>query len=259
MADILDASVRWSPSASRASPCPSSARHGSTSATTSGRPRCMELMRVAGWSSSAWARRPGCSGRSSRCWRTCRGSVWCSPCSAADRGAGADRASGAVLGADLRRCVAAGAGARWTVASVAIRAGASAAWSASTPRARTRRGRSSAGRSEWIDLFTMAPRPSAGAAAARLAPGVPARSGLGSRRGRPLARLAVTLAMAFGWTGAHWFYLGRAPTGLDLCADDPSAAGAIFLGFFDAFRFLWVDRAGSTRVSPRFASGAARA
>jgi TM2 domain-containing membrane protein YozV len=46
-----------------------------------------------------------------------------------------------------------------------------------------------------------------------------------------------------GWLGAHWFYLGRRRRGVVYLALLPLLLLPMFLGYADALRFLWVDRA----------------
>lgn len=57
---------------------------------------------------------------------------------------------------------------------------------------------------------------------------------------RPSRALAVVLALAFGWAGAQWFYLGRRRRGIVYACTLPIA---MLLSYVDALRFLWVDRA----------------
>lgn len=59
-------------------------------------------------------------------------------------------------------------------------------------------------------------------------------------RSRPIA---VGLALLVGWTGAHWFYLGRTRRGWLYMASVPLLLAPIFLSWADAIRFLWIDRA----------------
>ena len=108
---------------------------------------------------------------------------------------------------------------------------------------------------QWADLLLFVMRPSAGPLR-RAWRDVFARLGIGvAERGRSRA-LAVTLALVFGWGGAHWFYLGQRRRGVVYLLILPVA---IFLGFFDAFRFLWVDRAGFDARFSALPSGRARA
>lgn len=72
--------------------------------------------------------------------------------------------------------------------------------------------------------------------------------GAGPRRHRRLN--AVLLAALFGWCGAHWFYLGRPRRGRVYLL---MLALAIFPSWYDALRFVWVDRA---EFDARFGSGA---
>lgn len=51
---------------------------------------------------------------------------------------------------------------------------------------------------------------------------------------------AVLLALWFGWCGAHWFYLGRPRRGRAYLLMLPVA---VIPAWFDALRFVWVDRA----------------
>lgn len=96
---------------------------------------------------------------------------------------------------------------------------------------------------------------------------------LGARAGRPLhaawndviARLglavpaepsrsravAIMLALLAGLLGAHWFYLGNYRRGAIYLLLAPLAAVSVFVGWYDALRFIWVDRAEFER---RFAS-----
>jgi TM2 domain-containing membrane protein YozV len=55
--------------------------------------------------------------------------------------------------------------------------------------------------------------------------------------------VAALLAVFFGWSGAHWFYLGRRRLGVIYILTIPLLFAPLFLGFWDAFRFIWVDRA----------------
>lgn len=72
-------------------------------------------------------------------------------------------------------------------------------------------------------------------------------SGLGLEAGtmdrKPSRVLAVILAIVAGYAGAHWFYLGRSRRGWTYVALIPAAFVSVPLGLFDAFRFIWVDRA----------------
>jgi len=82
------------------------------------------------------------------------------------------------------------------------------------------------------------------------------RLGLGTRDAARSRGLAVTLALVFGWFGAHWFYLGRRRRGIVYLLMLPLFLAPMFLAFFDAYRFLWVDRGEfDTRFSaPRVAA-----
>ena len=84
------------------------------------------------------------------------------------------------------------------------------------------------------------------------------RLGLGARDMARSRGLAVTLALVFGWFGAHWFYLGQRRRGIVYLLMLPLLLAPLFLGFFDAYRFLWVDRAEfETRfAAPRLAAAA---
>jgi TM2 domain-containing membrane protein YozV len=96
---------------------------------------------------------------------------------------------------------------------------------------------------QWLDIFTMAARPSAGPLR-RAWRQVFAQLGLAGGEGSRSRAIAVSLAMVIGWTGAHWFYLGRPRRGVVYLLTIPLLLAPLFLGFIDAFRFLWVDRAG---------------
>ncbi|MEO7114671.1 MAG: TM2 domain-containing protein [Caldimonas sp.] len=92
-----------------------------------------------------------------------------------------------------------------------------------------------------IDIFMMAARPSAGPLR-RAWRQVFAPLGLVAPVGRRSRAVAVSLAMSFGWAGGHWFYLGQTRRGWLYVAMLPLLLAPMFLGFRDAFRFLWVDR-----------------
>lgn len=62
----------------------------------------------------------------------------------------------------------------------------------------------------------------------------------GPRRHGRLA--AVLLAFLFGWFGAHWFYLGNTKRGWTYLLTLPLGV-PIVMGWVDAFRFVWVERA----------------
>ncbi|HEY4957552.1 MAG TPA: TM2 domain-containing protein, partial [Caldimonas sp.] len=96
---------------------------------------------------------------------------------------------------------------------------------------------------QWLDIFTMGVRPSAGPLR-RAWHQVFAQLGLGVGEGSRSRAIAVGLAMVFGWAGAHWFYLGRPRRGVVYLLTLPLLMAPLFLGLVDAFRFLWVDRAG---------------
>ena len=53
---------------------------------------------------------------------------------------------------------------------------------------------------------------------------------------------AVALAFAFGWLGAHWFYLGHKRRGWIYIATLPLLMAPLYMGFIDAVRFIWIDR-----------------
>jgi hypothetical protein len=108
---------------------------------------------------------------------------------------------------------------------------------------------------QWADLAFFALRPSAGPLQ-RAWREVFARLGLAVNEGGRSRALAVTLAIVCGWSGSHWFYLGRTRRGVVYLLLLPFA---IFLGFFDAFRFLWFDRAGFNARFSALPSGPARA
>lgn len=80
-------------------------------------------------------------------------------------------------------------------------------------------------------------------------------SGLGVDAGtmdrKPSRVLAVILAIVAGYAGAHWFYLGKSRRGWTYVALIPALFASVFLGLFDALRFIWVDRA---TFDARFAS-----
>ncbi|MBV9890126.1 MAG: TM2 domain-containing protein [Rhizobacter sp.] len=69
-----------------------------------------------------------------------------------------------------------------------------------------------------------------------------ARLGLAAGVSRRSRGLAVTLALVFGWFGGHWFYLGRRRRGILYALGFPLMV-PLFLGFVDAYRFLWFERA----------------
>lgn len=94
----------------------------------------------------------------------------------------------------------------------------------------------------WADFgFFVTLRPAAGPLQ-RAWRDVFARLGLrwaaGPQRNRRLN--AVLLAVWFGWCGAHWFYLGRPRRGRAYLLMLPIA---ILPSWYDALRFVWVDRA----------------
>ena len=67
-------------------------------------------------------------------------------------------------------------------------------------------------------------------------------------RTRRSRMLAILLALLFGWAGAHWFYLGQKRRGWIYLALLPMAAASVFAAFYDAGRFLWLDRADFDRL-----------
>ena len=94
----------------------------------------------------------------------------------------------------------------------------------------------------WADLgFAVTLRPAAGPLQ-RAWRDVFARLGLvwsaGPQRNRRLN--AVLLAVWFGWCGAHWYYLGQPRRGRLYLLMLPIA---MFPAWYDALRFVWVDRA----------------
>jgi TM2 domain-containing membrane protein YozV len=108
---------------------------------------------------------------------------------------------------------------------------------------------------QWDDLYFFAMRPSA-APLRRAWRDVFTRLGLTVGEGSRSRALAVTLALVVGWSGAHWFYLGQRRRGVIYLVTFPVA---VFLGFIDAFRFLWVDRTGFDARFSALPSGPARA
>ncbi len=104
---------------------------------------------------------------------------------------------------------------------------------------------------QWDDLLVLLMRPSAGPLRrAWREVFVRLGGGLGVGESGRSRALAVTLALVFGWAGAHWFYLGRSRRGIVYVLTIPLLLAPLFLGFVDAFRFLWVDRDGfDTRFS----------
>ena len=105
----------------------------------------------------------------------------------------------------------------------------------------------------WADIgYALTLRPSAGALrrAWREVFGV---LGLvpGSSRQQGMRLRAALLALFFGWTGAHWFYLGRRRRGWAYLLMFPVGLTMMWV---DAIRFVWVDRAEFDR---RFASSVA--
>jgi TM2 domain-containing membrane protein YozV len=111
---------------------------------------------------------------------------------------------------------------------------------------------------QWLDIFTIAARPSAGPLR-RAWRQVFAQLGLGGGEGSRSRAIAVSLAMFVGWTGAHWFYLGRPRRGVVYLLALPLLLAPLFLGFVDAFRFLWVDRDGFDARFSALRSSPARA
>jgi TM2 domain-containing membrane protein YozV len=53
---------------------------------------------------------------------------------------------------------------------------------------------------------------------------------------------AIALALLLGAFGAHWFYLGRNRRGVVYLLLLPVLLLSAWLGWFDAVRFVWVDR-----------------
>jgi len=97
---------------------------------------------------------------------------------------------------------------------------------------------------QWFDLLSVfVVRPSA-APLRRAWRQVFAQLCLGVEEPGRSRALAVALAMLFGWAGGHWFYLGQRRRGVVYLLCLPLLMAPMFLGFVDAFRFLWVDRAG---------------
>ena len=105
----------------------------------------------------------------------------------------------------------------------------------------------------WSDIgYALMLRPSGGAlrrawrevfGVLRLVPGSSRQHGLRFR--------AALLAFFFGWTGAHWFYLGRRRRGWAYLLIFPMG---LMMMWVDALRFVWVDRAEFDR---RFATNEA--
>ena len=67
--------------------------------------------------------------------------------------------------------------------------------------------------------------------------------------------LAVLLALAFGLVGAQWFYLGNRRRGWIYVAMLPLVLAPLFMSYFDALRFVWVDR---TEFEARFVAPSRR-
>ena len=111
---------------------------------------------------------------------------------------------------------------------------------------------------QWRDLPTISVRSAAGPLRRAWAQ-VFAHLGLQPREHGRSRAIAVGLAIFFGWLGAHWFYLGHPRRGIVYALMLPLLMVPLFLGVWDAFRFLWVDRSGfDTRFSalPSGATGA---
>jgi TM2 domain-containing membrane protein YozV len=53
---------------------------------------------------------------------------------------------------------------------------------------------------------------------------------------------AIVLALFVGWSGAHWFYLGRRRRGVTYVILLPLLLAPLWLAWTDVVRFLWVDR-----------------
>lgn len=97
---------------------------------------------------------------------------------------------------------------------------------------------------QWQDLpYLLMARPSA-APLRRALREVFARLDLAgaAKAGRSRA-VAALLAVFVGWSGAHWFYLGRRRRGVIYILTIPLLFAPFFLALWDAFRFIWVDRA----------------
>ena len=69
--------------------------------------------------------------------------------------------------------------------------------------------------------------------------------------------MAVMLALSFGWSGAHWFYLGQRRRAWIYLFSVPLALLPLFLSWYDALRFIWIDRASfeSLAAPDRLSSG----
>lgn len=96
----------------------------------------------------------------------------------------------------------------------------------------------------WQDLpYLMSARPSA-APLRRALREVFAHLGLDGADSAGRSRgVAALLALFFGWSGAHWFYLGRRRRGVIYLLTIPLLFAPVFMAFWDAFRFIWVERA----------------
>ena len=85
-----------------------------------------------------------------------------------------------------------------------------------------------------------------------------ARLGLVPEASRRSRGVAVGLALVFGWFGAHWFYLGQRRRGFLYALGFPLMV-PLFLGFVDAYRFLWLDRSTFDARFVALANGRTRA
>jgi hypothetical protein len=70
-----------------------------------------------------------------------------------------------------------------------------------------------------------------------------AHLGLPWEKAPPSRAMAAALALFMGWAGAHWFYLGDRRRGVRYVLMIPLLLAPFFLACYDAFRFIWVDRA----------------